>query len=452
MNATILIVDDEESIREALQGVLEDEGYRVITAENGIDGIEAVQKDIPDLVLLDIWMPKMDGLEALKKLRELYPNLAVVMISGHGTIETAVNATKMGAFDFIEKPLSLDKVLLTVSNAVNMSRLIEENASLKGLIDDQCELVGDSAKIKELREQIKRVASADSSVLITGETGTGKELVARVIHSLSSRKDKPFISMNCAALPEELMESELFGHEKGAFPGAISQKKGKLDIANGGTLFLNNVEELSVNGQRKLLKLLQESNYERVGGTRSIKADLRIIAATVLDIEKMASAGEFLPDLYYRLNVVPLHIPALREHLEDIPELVKYFLDRFCIKEGREKKEASKDTLKALKNYDWPGNIRELKNIIERMVIMSSGQFLEISALPDMFVMGQDNVIDDFRESNSLRGAREEFEREFIMQKLEENDWNITKTAEAIELERSNLHRKIKSYGIEMKK
>ncbi|HEY5973668.1 MAG TPA: sigma-54 dependent transcriptional regulator [Geobacteraceae bacterium] len=456
--ATILIVDDEESIRTTLAGVLEDEGYRTITAVDGVEAVAAVQHELPDLVLLDIWMPRLDGLETLQRLKELYPALVVVMISGHGTIETAVKSTKLGAFDFIEKPLSLDKVLVTVKNALNLSRLQEENSSLRGLVSRDQELVGEAPCMQQLMENIRLVASTTASVLITGENGTGKELVARALHALSPRQGKPFVEINCAAIPEELIESELFGHEKGAFTGAVAQKKGKFDLANGGTIFLDEIGDMSLKTQAKILRILQERTFERVGGTRSLEVDVRVLAATNKLLAEEIRLGHFREDLYYRLNVIPLHTPPLRDRKEDIPLLVDHFLDLFCRREGRERKLVVPEAMELLQGYDWPGNVRELKNIIERLVIMAPGRSIDQNQLPDS-ISGLDRQrelgggrLEGMLEINSLREAREEFEKEFLVQKLEENDWNISKTAEAIELERSNLHRKIKSYGIDLKK
>ncbi|MBU5615009.1 sigma-54-dependent transcriptional regulator [Geomonas azotofigens] len=457
MTETILIVDDEDGIRSSLAGILEDEGYRTVCAADGVEALALCQKELPGLVLLDIWMPRMDGIETLKRLKELHPALNVIMMSGHGTIETAVKSTKLGAYDFIEKPLSLEKVVVTVENALAMNRLKEENATLRGQVQQGYEMIGNSAAMQQLAEQIRLVAPTNASVLITGENGTGKELVARSVHYHSQRRDKPFIEINCAAIPEELIESELFGHERGAFTGAVAQKKGKFDLADGGTLFLDEIGDMSLKTQAKVLRILQEKKFERVGGTRTLEVDVRVVAATNKLLEEEIKNGTFREDLYYRLNVVPFKVPPLRERREDIPLLAGYFLDAFCDQEGRERKRIVPEAMESLKRYDWPGNVRELKNIVERLVIMTPGGTITMNHLPDDFVSaggreGAGGKLDSVLELSSLREAREEFEREFIMQKLEENDWNVSKTAEAIELERSNLHRKIKSYGIDMKK
>ena len=458
MTETILVVDDEESIRSSLAGILEDEGYRTVFAVDGVEALAVAKRDLPGLVLLDIWMPRMDGMETLQKLKELFPSLIVIMMSGHGTIETAVKSTKLGAYDFIEKPLSLEKVLVTVKNALGMSRLREENASLRGLVLKDHEMIGMSPSMVKLREQIRLVAPTNAGVLITGENGTGKELVARSVHYYSNRRNKPFIEINCAAITEELIESELFGHERGAFTGAVAQKKGKFDLADGGTIFLDEIGDMSLKTQAKVLRILQERKFERVGGTRTVEVDVRVVAATNKILEEEIRTGNFREDLFYRLNVVPFKVPPLRERQEDIPYLIDHFLGTFCLREGRERKLFVPDAVELMKRYDWPGNVRELKNVIERLVIMTPGRTITVNHLPDYIAAAEaakgvaGSKLYSVLDISSLREAREEFEKEFIIQKLEEHDWNISKTAEAIELERSNLHRKIKSYGIDMKK
>jgi two-component system nitrogen regulation response regulator NtrX len=458
MDVTILIVDDEESIRSSLGGILEDEGYKTLFAVDGAEALAIARQEAPDLVLLDIWMPRMDGLETLQKLKELDPGLNVIMMSGHGTIETAVRSTKLGAYDFIEKPFSLEKVVITVGNALGVNRLREENASLRGMVLKEHEMIGNSQAMKQLQEQIMLVAPTIASVLITGDNGTGKELVARSIHYYSQRRDKPFVAVNCAAIPEELIESELFGHEKGAFTGAVAQKRGKFDLADGGTIFLDEIGDMSLKTQAKVLRILQERKFERVGATRTVDVDVRVIAATNKVLYNEIRAGNFREDLFYRLNVVPFRVPSLRERKEDISLLVGHFLEMFCLQEGRQRKVMLPEAMEMMINYDWPGNVRELKNIIERLVIMTPGTTITVNHIPDYISAGdtQREIVvgrmGSMQEFGTLREAREEFEKEFIIQKLEENDWNITKTAEAIELERSNLHRKIKSYGIGLKK
>jgi two-component system, NtrC family, nitrogen regulation response regulator NtrX len=458
MDEKILVVDDEDNIRTSLAGILEDEGYRVTFANDGITALDVLRKELPDLVILDIWMPRQDGIETLRKIKEHYPALVVIMMSGHGTIETAVKSTKMGAYDFIEKPLSLEKLLVIIRNALGMLRLRDENSSLRERAFGDRQMTGASPAMVKLKEQIALVAPSNASVLITGENGTGKELVARAIHFLGQRKDKSFVEVNCAAIPEELIESELFGHEKGAFTGAVAQKKGKFDLADGGTLFLDEIGDMSLKTQAKVLRILQERKFDRVGGNRAIEVDVRIIAATNKVLEEEIKAGAFREDLYYRLNVVPFTVPPLRERREDIPLLVEHFLGLFCHREGLAIKTVTPEAMEVLKNSPWPGNVRELKNVVERLVIMTPGTTIDIVHMPEYIAdaerpkEGGIGRLDAAFELGTLREAREEFEKEFILQKLEENNWNISRTAEAIELERSNLHRKMKSYGIDVKR
>lgn len=457
MSKTILIVDDEKDIRSALAGILEDEGYQIMTASCGEEAIEIVRQELPDLALLDIWMPGMDGLETLERLKTTFPNLTVIMISGHGTIETAVKATKLGAYDFIEKPLSLDKVLISVHNALYMKELRTENEELKKAVFTGYDLIGESPAIVALREEIARVAVTTAPVLIAGENGTGKVRVGRSIHFSGPRREKPFIAINCASIPEELLESELFGHEKGAFPGAVTQKKGKIEAADGGTLFLNEIGDLSPRSQDRLLEILQEQSFERIGGNRKIKIDIRLIAATKREPAVEVRSGKLREDLFYRLNVLPLKVPVLKDRREDIPDLVRYFSLSFNKREGGTAKKFTQEALQLLMRYEWPGNVRELKNIVERIQIMSTGSVISAADIPLLTPVGElaqvpQRRADDYPLSSTLRQAREEFERDFIISKLEENDWNISRTAEVIELERSNLHRKIKSFGIDVRK
>lgn len=454
----VLIVDDEESIRSSLDGILQDEGYRTSVAASGDDALNLLREELPDLVLLDIWMPGLDGLETLRRARDLAPELVVIMMSGHGTIETAVKATKLGAFDFIEKPLSLEKLLVSIQNAFKLGQLVEENRSLKAKISKDYDMVGSSTEISLLKEQISIAAPTSGWVLITGENGTGKELVARAIHNQSRRREKPFVEVNCAAIPEELIESELFGHERGAFTGATTQRKGKFDLAHEGTLFLDEIGDMSLKTQAKVLRILQERKFERVGGSKTIEVDVRVIAATNKDLEEEIRQGSFREDLYYRLNVLPFHVPPLRERREDISRLVNHFLDYFCSKEGRETKTITQAALATLQCYSWPGNVRELKNIVERLVIMTPDTTIQETHLPPS-MRSKKSATTEPRgtsfagvDASNFKEAKEEFEKEFILQKLEENDWNISRTAEAIDIERSNLHRKIKSFGIELKK
>ncbi|SEA57661.1 two component, sigma54 specific, transcriptional regulator, Fis family [Desulfuromusa kysingii] len=450
---SILIVDDEDNIRLSLEGILEDEGFRTSFAATGEACLKIIQSEDPDLVLLDIWMPGIDGMETLKRIKQMRPQQLVIMMSGHGSIETAVKATRLGAYDFIEKPLSLEKVLLSIQNAMKIGQLVAENKALKEKIAHDYQMIGNSAAIDQLKQQIKLAAPSSGWVLINGENGTGKELVARAIHQQSNRADKPFIEINCAAIPEELIESELFGHEKGAFTGATAARRGKFDQANGGTLFLDEIGDMSLKTQAKILRILQEHKFDRVGGNRTIEVDVRVIAATNKNLQEQIRTGEFREDLFFRLNVLPFQVPPLRNRRDDIPLLCQHFLHFFCGKESRERKIISPEALKALANYDWPGNVRELKNLIERLVIMTPGKTIDIADLP--LGINQNNGqhkqhdLDTFDMPSSYREAKEVFEKQFLENKLNENSWNISKTAEEIGLERSNLHRKIKQYQIE---
>lgn len=454
---TILVVDDEQSIRESLEGILQDEGFRCLFAENGERALTMVKEENVDLVMLDIWMPGMDGLEALQLIKEINPELTIIMMSGHGSIETAVKATKFGAFDFIEKPLSLEKVLLSIQNGLKVGQLEQENRTLKEKLAKDHEIIGSSPPISTLKQQIRIAAPTSGWVLITGENGTGKELVARNIHTSSKRRDKPFVEVNCAAIPEELIESELFGHEKGAFTGATASRKGKFDLAHQGTLFLDEIGDMSLKTQAKILRILQEHKFERVGGNRTIKVDVRVVAATNKDLDVEIAQGHFREDLFYRLNVLPFHVPPLRDRREDIPDLVNHFLDYFCGKESRQIKTFEADAMDAMIRYNWPGNVRELKNIVERLVIMTPDSSIGLRHLPAAINRPQAADVESGAGMASFtldtyREAREQFEKEFLLQKLAENDWNVSRTAEVIDIERSNLHRKIKAFGIELKK
>jgi two-component system nitrogen regulation response regulator NtrX len=454
----ILIVDDEHSIQTSLAGILQDEGYQTSSASDGETALKLIEEEAPDLVLLDIWMPGMDGISVLKKIRTPGQSMQVIMMSGHATIETAVTATKLGAHDFIEKPISVEKLLVCIQNALKVNQLEEENKKLRAKIARDYEIIGTSSPIRELKQQIRIAAPTSGWVLITGENGTGKELVARAIHRQSRRAGKPFVEVNCAAIPEDLIESELFGHEKGAFTGATSKRKGKFDQAHDGTLFLDEIGDMSLKTQAKVLRILQEHKFERVGGEKTIEVDVRVVAATNKNLEYEMKQGTFREDLYYRLNVLPFHVPPLRERRQDIPLLARHFLATYCRKENVEEKHLSDEVLKALSTYNWPGNVRELKNIIERLAIMTQDDEIDVNALPaEIRMANADRTGEPISASIPLKHAdfkeaRESFEREFIRSKLQENDWNVSKTAEEIGLERSNLHRKIKQYGIEMEK
>ena len=449
----ILVVDDEQDILLSLSGILEDEGYEVMTSETGEGAWKVLQSEDVDLLFLDIWLPGEDGMKILEKIGRDYADLPVIMISGHGNIETAVDSIKKGAFDFIEKPLSLEKVMVTAAKALEFRDLQQENQDLRSRVraDYVQNLSGQSSKIMELRRQIDRVAPTDAWVLITGENGTGKEIVARSIHKKSRRAKKPMIAVNCAAIPEELIESELFGHEKGAFTGAGSTHAGKFELAHRGTLFLDEIGDMSLKTQAKILRILQEQCFERVGGGRSISVDVRVIVATNKDLSREIAAGRFREDLYYRLNVFPLHVPALRERPEDIPVLIQEFTQAFCLENGFRPLILNDEACEVLKAYPWPGNVRELKNFIERMLIMYAGQEIGPEDLPPE-LQGQAGKkaagAGSVPEEADFKNARAEFERTFLRQKFEECEGNISRLAEIVGLERSYLHRKLKSYGI----
>ncbi|MDH4028500.1 MAG: sigma-54 dependent transcriptional regulator [Nitrospirota bacterium] len=443
--ATILLVDDEESILDTLSGILEDEGYEVVTAPSGEKGLLKYDEVSPDVVLLDVWMPDMDGIETLKQLRKKNENACVIIISGHSNIDTAVHAIKLGAYDFLEKPLSLDKVLILIRRALEKQRLEEENITLRNTMHRQWTIVGSNPKMIELKEKISMAADSQGRVIIYGESGSGKELVARALHNGSSRRNKNFIEVNCAAIPQELIESELFGHEKGSFTGAFEAKKGKFELADEGTLFLDEIGDMSLTTQAKVLRVIETQEFQKVGGSKKIKVDVRILAATNKDLEEEIGKSNFREDLYFRLNVIPIHVPPLRERKDDIPELVDSFLDTLARQYRQKAKTVSKTTLRALMEYDWPGNVRELKNTIERLVIMSPTDVIDVKTIQSVKGMKS-----DYSAFRTLREAREQFEKDFIQKKLQENSWNVSKTAEDLEIERSNLHRKIKSLGIDM--
>jgi two-component system nitrogen regulation response regulator NtrX len=473
MNRTILIIDDEASIRQTLAGALSDEGYRILSAPNAIQGLEILKKQSPDLILLDVWMPEMDGMTALQEMKTQGYELPVIIMSGHGNIETAVKATKLGAFDFVEKPVELDRLLVLIRNALSARDLIEENQALRKQLSSRRPLIGESKSIKNIQEVIRRVAPTSGSVLITGENGTGKEVVAQTIHALSTRFKKPFIEVNCAAIPEELIESELFGHEKGAFTGATQLRRGRFDLANAGSIFLDEIGDMSLKTQAKILRILQEQKFERVGGNDTHSVDVRVIAATNKELKQEMVRGTFREDLYFRLNVVRIHIPALRERKEDIPHLMDYFFKEFATLHQKPLCSVSEDSLALMLKYPWPGNVRELRNLIERLVILQAprseaGDTAEpISAEELKFHLGDASFSSEgsgddaeFSETypqgavalssgKSLKNARSEFEREYIVQALKENDWNISKTAQLLGIERSYLHRRMKSFGIE---
>ena len=445
MDPLVLIVDDEEGIRESLSVILEDEGYRVVSAGSGEEALTILQEQFPDLIILDVWLPGMDGIQTLQEITALKKELPVIMISGHGNIEVAVKATRIGAYDFLEKPLSLERVILSSKRALERGALERENRDLKDNLTKKWRLIGESPSMKALHAEIEMAARSNSRVLITGESGSGKELVARLLHGMSSRSGRPFVELNCAAMPYELIESELFGHEKGSFTGAFEKKKGKFELADKGTLFLDEIGDMSLQTQSKVLRVIETQDFQRVGGNTTIKVDVRIIAATNKDLTEEVKTGKFRDDLFFRLNVVPIVVPPLREHKEDIPALVDHFVKSLAAEYGQPPKRIMADAIKSLQEYGWPGNIRELKNLIERLVIMTPSADIHAK---DFHLAGRHEGA-DYLSCRTLKQAREAFERDFIERKLEENSWNVSRTAEILDIERSNLHRKIKAYHIQ---
>jgi two-component system nitrogen regulation response regulator NtrX len=450
MFPSLLIVDDEPSILQSLGGLLSDEGFEVTTAANGYEALKTIEVNPPDLVLLDIWMPGIDGIETLKEIKKENPNIQVIIITGHGTIETAVKATKLGAFDLIEKPLSIDKVIVAINNALNFRRLEEENKYLRKKTLEKNSINGNSSKTIELKNNIAKAAATDTWILIIGENGTGKELVARMIHHLSPRADQPLIDVSCAAIPENLIESELFGHEKGAFSGATSKKIGKFELASNGSIFLDEIGDMSLQTQAKILRVLQEQKIQRVGGSRTISVDVRVIAASNKNLEEEIEKGRFREDLFYRLNVLPINVPALRQRADDIPLLVETFLEDFAIQNRDRRKKITSDALEILGKYTWPGNVRELKNLVERLAILVDDDAIDSHDIPDAYNL-ETNWVNDLTEyqflnSETLKEARLVFEQTFITRKLMQHRDNVTKTAEAIGVGRSFLHKKIKSF------
>ena len=448
----ILIVDDEESIRRSLGGILSDEGFEVSAAADGDTALEMLDTQVTtDLVLLDIAMPGRDGVEVLERLREGWPAVPVVMMSGHGNIEMAVKTTRMGAFDFIEKPLSIDKLLLTIQHALERARLEGENRRLRAQALRAHEILGSSQQVAELKEQIRLAAPSNGRVLITGENGTGKELVARQIHLHSKRSDSPFVEVNCAAIPGELIESELFGHEKGAFTNAVARKRGKFELAHGGTIFLDEIADMSLMTQAKVLRVLQENSFERVGGTESLDVDVRVIAATNKNLEKEIAEDRFREDLYYRLNVIPVQVPTLRERREDIPILARGFVEEFCAESGARPKKLTGRAVKALQAHAWPGNVRELRNLMERLVIMTVGARIDSEDLPKN-LSAAPLADPEPGEGETLEDARRGFERAYLLRRLRDHGFNISRTAGAIGIARESLSRKIKAFGIEIER
>jgi two-component system nitrogen regulation response regulator NtrX len=447
---TILIVDDEPGVRAALTGVLRDEGYNVEAVSTGEECLDRVTRGAVDLIVLDVWLPGMDGLATLARLRERQVDAQVVLVSGHGNIESAVRAIKLGAFDFVEKPLSLEKTVLVVRNALRQHRLEAENRALRARVDRTHTMVGESSGMRQLREQVAMAAPTNGRVLIYGENGTGKELVARTIHSLSRRRTAAFVEVNCAAIPEELIESELFGHVRGAFTGAVADRRGKFEVADGGTIFLDEIGDMSLKTQAKVLRVLQEQTMEPVGGTSRIKVDARVLAATNKDLQAEIRAGHFREDLYFRLNVIPIFVPPLRERQEDIPLLADHFMVEFAREYGRRVKTLDPGAIAALQRYAWPGNVRELRNVIERLMIMVVGDSISANDLSflDQNAAARSEPPPTPIERLTLHEARDRFERELILRTLAEQQGNMSRTAEVLGVERSNLYRKMRAFGI----
>ncbi|MBC8440508.1 MAG: sigma-54-dependent Fis family transcriptional regulator [Deltaproteobacteria bacterium] len=423
MYPAVLIVDDEATIIESLEGILSDDGFEVIHAFNGYEALKKIEIESPDIVLLDIWMPGMDGIETLKEIKKIAPNLPVVMITGHGTIESAVDATKSGAYDFLEKPLSIDKVMVTINNALNFRKLEEENLYLRKKSIEKNSITGTSPAVQKLYGEIMSAAPSDASILITGENGTGKEMVARTIHQLSLRPEQPFIIINCAAIPKENLDSELFGHEKGAFEEATSKNKGKFELASDGTLFLDEIGDMNINTQAKILRSLESKTFQRIGGGRTLHMDVRLIASSNKNLEKEIEAGNFRKDLYFRLNVIPIIVPPLRDRKEDIPMLVDTFLERLSNQSSEKKKTISEDALNLLVDYEWPGNVRELKNLLERLSIMVEKEHIDMGDIPQPYNPGCKPVKPAEKGlplyGDDLSLAKKQFEKNFIKQKLD---------------------------------
>lgn len=443
-NISVLVVDDEPSVRSTVKGTLEDEGFKVATVKSGEEALEYIKRQKPEVILLDVLMSTgMDGIETLRKIKSSGNDSAIIMISGHGNIDMAVSAIELGALDFLEKPLSVDRMLIRLNQALEKKKLQEDYMLLKKEADERYQIIGESPEIKVLVAKIYQVSPTNSRVLIMGENGTGKELVARAIHRNSNRKEKPFIQVNCAAIPGELIESELFGHEKGSFTGAIANAQGKFEQANGGTIFLDEIGDMSPLTQSKVLRAIEEQEISRIGSKDIIRLDVRVLAATNKNLNVEVKEGRFREDLFYRLNVIPIYVPPLRERVIDIPLLANYYLAKFYRENGKREKHISPSAMESLKAYNWPGNVRELKNLMERMVIMVSGDIIEASDLPDNF-----SYRDIPNSPKTLKEAKNDFEHKFILQALRKNNWNITETADHLGIERTNLHRKMRQYGL----
>ncbi len=448
--ATILVVDDESNIIKTMTGILQDEGHDVHSSADGRGALEFLSKNGVDLVFLDVWLPDIDGLEVLGRIKQMNTDAAVIMISGHGSIDIAVKSTKMGAFDFLEKPPSMERVLTTLANALEQLRLRRENIKLRREVMLEDEMIGESPQMEEIRRIIETAAATNARVFITGDNGTGKELVARAIFRRSRRSDKAFIKVNCAAIPDELIESELFGHEKGSFTGALGRRLGKFEMANSGTIFLDEICDMSASAQAKVLRVLQEQQFERVGGSETLTVDVRVISATNIDVLKAIEEGRFREDLFYRLNVIPIRVPPLSERRQDIPLLVRYFFDRFLKEHGLGTKDISEGGMRFLTEHPWPGNIRELKNVVERVSIMVQRESIDEEDIRKNLEPRQGREHAVAGDISPLKSAREDFERAHIIRALIANDKNVTLTAKELGIERTNLHRKIKQFGIDL--
>lgn len=442
MFPTILIVDDEPSILKTLSGILMDEGFETITATNGYEALQRIEEEAPDMVLLDIWMPGMDGIDTLKEIKRQHPSVQVVMITGHGTIETAVNATKIGAYDFIEKPLNVDRVIVAINNSLNFRRLEEENRYLRKKTIEKYAITGNSKASSELKKQIGIAAPTEAWILINGENGTGKELVARTIHQLSSRSAQPWVDINCAALTDEALVSELLGHEKGAFSDATAKKKGKFEIAHGGTIFFDEIGDMRMKTQSIILRILEERQFQRLGGSRSIPLDVRVIACTNRDLKKAIEQGTFREDLFYRLNVIPIDVPPLRERIEDIPELVNAFFAKIAEDARTTPKTMTPAAIAALQRYNWPGNVRELKNLVDRLDIMTRKNTIGAADIPPPYIPPKKqpaSALESIFETDSLKTAEKAFQEEFTRRKLAQNDFDAALTAKKIGISKSRV-------------
>ena len=449
--ARLLIVDDEDSVRDVLTQLFEYEGHEVETAGSGSEALAAVAESAPDAVFLDVKMPGMDGLDVLDRLKETVPDAQVVMISGHGTIDTAVEATRRGAYDFLEKPLDTDRLLVTLRNVLRVRGLSESVELLRSEVEERHEIVGQSFQIRQVLERVERVAPTDARVLITGENGTGKELVARAIHRLSRRAERAFVEVNCAAIPSELIESELFGHVKGSFTGAVEDRTGKFEQAHEGTLFLDEVGDMSLAAQAKVLRALEEGRVSRVGGRKARDVDVRVVSATNKGLEEEIEAGRFRDDLYYRLNVVPIHVPPLRERREDIPMLVRHFSRRMPVTDGVPAREFAPEALRRLQELDWPGNVRELRNTVERLLILAGGDRITRQDVDALVSGGTDpaGLGAELLRAETFQDFKDRSERVFLLQKLREHEWNVSETARVLDMPRSNLYKKIDKHGLE---